>query len=352
MMVDDDRSCPLPGSGAEKGLVTLGHGSGGRMSGELIRDIFLAAFGNDCLNRLDDSARLERPAGRIAFSTDTFVVDPIFCPGGDIDDLAVNGTVNDLAMSGAQPLWLSAGFILEEGLPLADLARICRSMARAAKTAGVKIVTGDTKVVGRGGCDRIFINTSGIGVIPEGFESGPEFIRPGDLVILSGPIGSHGMAVMMARGEMSFTSEIESDTASLSGLVAGLVGHEGARIRAMRDATRGGLASVLAEFAQSARLGISLDPERIPVAPEVASACDLLGIDPLFVANEGRMVLVVAPEAAERLLSLCRVHPHGAGAAVVGEVIADHPGRILRLTPFGSLQVVSPPAGEILPRIC
>ncbi len=351
-MTCEPRVRVLPGSTAVGERVTLGHGSGGRMSADLIREVFLTAFGNDCLNRLDDSARLDPPPGRLAFSTDTFVVDPIFFPGGDIGDLAVNGTVNDLAMSGAVPRWLSAGFIIEEGFPLADLERICASMGRAAGEAGVEIVTGDTKVVGRGGCDRIFINTAGIGVIAAGFDSGPEFIREGDRVVVSGPIGSHGMAVMMARGRMSFTSEIKSDTAALSGLVAELIAAGGNDIRAMRDATRGGVGSVLGEFAAACGRGIILFPDAMPVADEVAAACDLLGIDPLFVANEGRMVFVTAPAAAEAFVAVCRGHRHGAGAAVIGEVVSAYPGRLLRRTPFGSLQLITCPTGELLPRIC
>ncbi len=351
-MSDHDRACPLPGSAVAWDRITLGHGSGGRMSSELISRIFLKYFGNPHLDRLEDAARLPAPSGRLAFSTDTFVVDPIFFPGGDIGELAVNGTVNDLAMSGARPQWLSVGFVIEEGFPMADLERICRSMRQAAKQSGVAIVTGDTKVVGRGGCDGIFINTAGIGVIPDGFDAGPQHIRAGDRIIVSGPIGNHGMAVMLARGAMSFTSEITSDTAPLADLVQRLIDAAGNGIHAMRDATRGGLGAVLAEFAQASSLGMEIEPDRIPVAAEVAAACDILGLDPLFVANEGKMVLIVDSEAADTVLDTCRHHPLAGRATCIGTVVADHPGQLVRRTPFGTRQVVPVPAGELLPRIC
>jgi len=343
-------ACPLPGAAGTSGRITLGHGSGGRMSAELVRNLFARCFSNRMLDRLDDSARMPAPDGRLAFSTDTFVVDPLFFPGGDIGELAVNGTVNDLAMSGARPLWLSCGFVIEEGFPLSDLERVCVSMARAAERCGVEIVTGDTKVVGRGGCDGLFINTSGIGVIAGDFDSGPEFIRPGDAVIVSGPLGSHGMAVMMARGQLSFASEIRSDTAPLHELALALVERAGDRIRVMRDATRGGAGAVLAELAEPT--GFSVLVGEVPVPDDVAVACDILGIDPLFVANEGRMVVIAAADAAGEVLALMREHESGRDAAVMGEVVEDPGGRLLRLTPFGSRQIITVPAGELLPRIC
>ncbi len=345
-------SCPLPGAAAGDGRITLAHGSGGRLSAELIERLVRRHFSNPALDRLEDAATLPATSGRLAFSTDTFVVQPRFFPGGNIGELAVNGTVNDLAMMGARPRWLSVGFVLEEGFSLAELEEICASMRQAADNAGVTIVTGDTKVVGRGGCDGLFINTAGIGVVPEGVDLGAHRLQAGDRLIVSGPIGSHGMAVMLARGQLSFASEIASDTAPLAGLAADILRAAGSGLHAMRDATRGGLGAVLAEFGRAASLGMEITEQRLPVQPDVQAACDILGLDPLFVANEGVLVAVVTPETVDAVLAACHAHPQGKHAACIGAVCAEHPGKLLRRTPFGGRQIVPIPAGELLPRIC
>ncbi len=345
-------ACPLPGSAATSERITLAHGSGGRAGTELAERLARRHFGNPALDRLEDAAVLPATGDRLAFSTDTFVVQPRFFPGGNIGELAVNGTVNDLAMMGARPCWLSVGLVLEEGLALAELDRICAAMRRAADSAGVAIVTGDTKVVGRGNCDGIYINTAGIGILPEGVDLGTHRIRAGDRLIVSGPIGSHGMAVMLARGQLSFASEITSDTAPLAGLAADILQAAGPHLHAMRDATRGGLGGVLAELGRAASLGMEIDDERIPVPPDVRAACDILGIEPLFVANEGVLVAVVAPEAVDAVLAACHAHPLGREAACIGTACAGQAGILTRRTPFGGRQIVPVPAGELLPRIC
>ncbi|NTV15250.1 MAG: hydrogenase expression/formation protein HypE [Desulfobulbaceae bacterium] len=341
--------CPVPVS--NHATVQLAHGSGGRMSAELVAKFFQTRFRNPFLDRLEDQAVLPRPAGRLAFSTDTFVVDPLFFPGGSIGDLAVNGTVNDVCMSGATPLYLSAGFVLEEGLPLATLHRILLDMERAALQAGVMVVTGDTKVVPRGSCDKIFINTSGLGVVPEGVELAASSLVVGDKIIISGTVADHGMAVMICRQGLSFQSGIASDTASLAGLVGEMMKASGA-IRTLRDPTRGGLAATLNEFTGTSGKGLVVERELIPVRAEVAAACEILGIDPLNVANEGKLVAVVAAEAVAEVLAAMRRHPLGREAAVIGEVVAGHPGLVAVRNSLGILQILEMPLGEQLPRIC
>jgi hydrogenase expression/formation protein HypE len=342
-------SCPLPLS--DHDTIQLAHGAGGRLSAELIETFILPRFANTVLDRLEDQAVLAVPQGRLAFSTDTFVVDPIFFPGGDIGDLAVNGTVNDVALGGATPLWLSVGFVLEEGFPLADFHRVLCSMEAAARTAGVQVVTGDTKVVGRGSCDRIFINTSGLGLVREGVDISSAHLRPGDRVLLSGTLADHGMAVMTAREGLSFRTRVTSDTAALNGLIDVILDVCPA-VRALRDPTRGGLATTLNEFAASSKVGIRLDDGSIPVRPDTAGACEILGIDPLYVANEGKLAAVIPPEAAEAVLAAVRAHPLGAEAALIGEVTAENAGLVTLRTGLGAERIVDMPVGEQLPRIC
>jgi hydrogenase expression/formation protein HypE len=331
--------------------ITLSHGAGGKSSHDLVEALFLRELRNPLLEPLADSAVIGNGEGRLAFSTDSFVVRPLFFPGGDIGELAVNGTVNDLAMAGALPIALSAGFIVEEGLPVADLERIVASMARAAEAAGVQVVTGDTKVVERGKADGLYINTSGVGTIEHSLELGPDAIRAGDRVIMSGPIGDHGMAIMIARGELALEVDLESDTAPLNKLVATLLGATDG-VRSLRDPTRGGLATVLAELALSAQLGITIDEASLPIRPEVNGACEILGIDPLYVANEGKLVAIVAPEAEDDALAALRSHARGADAVTVAEVRPDPPGLVLLETSFGGSRVVDMLAGDPLPRIC
>jgi hydrogenase expression/formation protein HypE len=342
-------SCPLPLLDHE--TIQLAHGAGGRLSADLMEKLIMPRFRSPELEMLGDQAVLDLPAGRVAFSTDTFVVSPIFFPGGDIGDLAVNGTVNDVAMSGALVEALSVGLVLEEGLPLVDLHRILCSMERAAKTAGVRIVTGDTKVVDRGSCDRIFINTSGLGVIPAGVDLSPRQIRPGDVILLSGTLADHGMAVLTTREQLSFQSEVCSDTAALNGLVNDLLG-ACPGVRTLRDPTRGGVATTLNEFAADAQVGIKLDEEAIPVRAPVRGACEILGIDPLYVANEGKLVAVVPGDEAEAALAALRAHPLGREAVRIGEVVAEHPGLVALRTGLGAERILDMPVGEQLPRIC
>jgi hydrogenase expression/formation protein HypE len=344
-------SCPLPVSKHE--TIQLAHGSGGRLTDELIRKLFAHYFNNDMLNTLDDQATLEISGNRLTFSTDSYVVDPIFFPGGDIGDLAVNGTVNDLCMNGARPLYLSAGFILEEGLPLVDLERVVQSMQKAAEQAGVQIVTGDTKVVNRGKGDKIFINTAGIGVIEHDYTIRASNVQPHDIILISGDIASHGMAILSKREGLAFESPIQSDTAALNGLVQNMVQHAGEGIHAMRDATRGGIAAVLNEFAVASGVQIQLQEDTIPLERAVSGACELLGIDPLYVANEGRMVVAVAPEFALRLLNVMQKHPLGTGSVRVGEVTnRNKTGLVTLRTRLGAERIVDMPVGEQLPRIC
>jgi hydrogenase expression/formation protein HypE len=347
-MTDFTLSCPLPI--AERKTVVLGHGSGGKLSAQLIREIFLPAFDNPLLNRLDDQAVLEAGAARIAFTTDSFVVTPLFFPGGDIGKLAVHGTINDLAMSGASPLALSAAFILEEGFPMEELARIVASMAEAARAAGVPIATGDTKVVPRGAADGMFITTSGVGLVAAGLNIGARFARPGDKILLSGTIADHGMAVMSKREDLGFEGSIVSDTAALYSLVAEMIA--AGEIHAMRDPTRGGLGATLVEIAAAAGIGVEAESTAIPVREPVRAACELLGLDPLFVANEGKLAAFVAPESAARVLEAMRANPLGRDAVLIGEAVESHPGMVLLKTEIGGTRIVDLPFGEQLPRIC
>jgi hydrogenase expression/formation protein HypE len=333
----------------------LGHGSGGKLTADLIEKIFLPAFTNPILNKLDDQAVVTIGESRLAFTTDSFVVTPIFFPGGDIGRLAVHGTVNDLAMSGAQPLYLSAAFILEEGLPVDNLRRVVESMRVAAAEAGVQFVTGDTKVVNRGKGDQIFITTTGIGVVQGGVNISADRARPGDQIILSGYIGDHGMAVMSQRENLEFEGAIVSDCASLNGLVASMLSTPSSSpefLHCLRDPTRGGVATTLNEIAKHAQVGMLLWEQSIPVRESVKGACELLGLDPLYVANEGKLLAVVAPEMAPAVLRQMKQHPLGADAAVIGEVVANHTGMVLMKTQIGGTRVLDVMFGEQLPRIC
>jgi len=334
------------------GLVDLSHGAGGRASAQLIDEIFRTAFDNPLLNQANDQAAFDVQAGRMVMSTDGYVIWPLFFPGGDIGSLAVHGTINDLAMAGAKPLHLAASYILEEGFPLADLRRIADSMGRAASEAGVAIVTGDTKVVERGKADGVFITTTGIGLVPPGLELSGDRARPGDVLILSGSIGDHGVAVMSKRSSLGFETEILSDSAALHGLVADMAAAAGPSLRLMRDPTRGGLAATLNEIAQQSCCGFLIEEAAIPVRPEVAAACELLGLDPLHVANEGKLVAVAAPGAAAALLRVMRAHPLGREACVIGEVVADDQCFVQMTTSFGGGRIVDWLTGEQLPRIC
>ncbi|MBU0491569.1 MAG: hydrogenase expression/formation protein HypE [Chloroflexi bacterium] len=334
--------------------VLLAHGSGGRLSHDLVRDVFAGRLTNPLLDELDDAAVFALPAGagRLAFTTDSYVVQPLFFPGGDIGKLAVCGTVNDLAMRGATPLYLSAGFIIEEGFPLADLARIVDSMAGAAREAGVSVVTGDTKIVNRGAADKVFINTAGVGVVPPGVNVGASRVQPGDAVLVSGPVGDHGMAVMTQREGLRFQSLLVSDCAPLNGLVAAMLAAAPGAVHCLRDATRGGLATVLVEVADTSRVGIEVDETAIPVREPVRAACELLGLDPLYVANEGTLVAFCAADAADAVLTAMRAHSYGREAVRIGRTGGEHPGRVALRTALGVRRVLDMLAGEQLPRIC
>ena len=333
--------------------VLLAHGSGGVLSHELIRDVFVRAFNNERLNPMEDSAVLSHlPAGRVALTTDSYVVQPLFFPGGDIGELAVCGTVNDLAVVGARPLYLTAGFILEEGLSMETLERVVASMAETARSAGVEIVTGDTKVVDRDAADGIFINTAGVGVIPPGIELGINRLQPGDVILVNGTMGDHGMAVMMQREGLSFGSALQSDTAPLNGLISDVLAAVPGQVHLMRDATRGGLATVLNEWTESADVGVAIEEQKIPVREEVRAACEFLGLDPLYAANEGKVVMAVAAEAAEAALAALREHPLGSHAAAIGEVTENHPGHVVLETPYGARRIIQMLTGAQLPRIC
>ncbi len=342
-------SCPAPLPA--KDTVLLGHGSGGKLSAELIRDIFLPAFGNAVLARLDDQAVLPVNGTRLAFTTDSFVVKPLFFPGGDIGSLAVYGTVNDLAMGGAKPLYLSAAFIVEEGLSMDVLRRVAHSMRQAAESAGVEIVTGDTKVVERGKGDGLFITTTGIGLVAEGIDLSADRARPGDKVLLSGSIGDHGIAILAHREGLEFQSTLTSDSAALHTLVADMLeaSHE---IRCMRDPTRGGVSSALNEIAAQSQVGIELQERNIPVREEVRGACELLGLDPLYVANEGKLIAIVEAGAAEQLLQAMRRHPLGRDSRMIGTVSRSHPGLVTMETGLGTTRMVDMLNGDQLPRIC
>jgi hydrogenase expression/formation protein HypE len=332
--------------------VTLAHGAGGKASQTLIDAVFVDAFRNPELEAMEDGATLTLNGGRTVFTTDSYVVSPIFFPGGDIGDLAVNGTVNDLSVCGARPMYLSAGFVLEEGFPVADLQRVVASMAAAASRAGVAIVTGDTKVVEHGKADGCYVNTAGIGVLDRDAALGAAAVRPGDAVLVSGPIGEHGVTIMLARGELDIEADLVSDTAPLHEPIAALLDAVPGGVRVMRDATRGGVATVLNEIAQAAGVGIALDEAAVPVRPMVNGACELLGIDPLYVACEGRFVAVVDADQADAALDALRGHPLGEGAALVGHVREEAPGLVLLKTTFGGTRIVDMLVGDPLPRIC
>ncbi len=330
--------------------ILLAHGSGGKLMHDLVAENFVPLFDNVFLNKLDDSAVFDL-SGRLAFTTDSYVVSPIFFPGGDIGKLAVCGTVNDLAMSGAVPKYLSLSLIIEEGLSMSDLRRIMDSIKDAVREAGVQIVTGDTKVVNRGSADRLFVNSAGVGVISPGVDISGSNARPGDMVILSGSIGDHGIAVISQREGLQFSSPVESDCAPLNSLVAEML-DSGVEIRCLRDPTRGGTASTLNEFASSSGVGIRIEESSIPVQDAVQAACELLGFDPLYVANEGKLVAVVGAGGAERLLDIMRRNRYGAESAIIGQVVAEHPGRVVMKTVMGASRIVDMLVGEQLPRIC
>ena len=330
--------------------ILLAHGSGGKLSHDLIEKNFVPAFGNPILNKLDDSAVFEL-SGRLAFTTDSFIVSPIFFPGGDIGKLAVNGTVNDLAMIGAVPLYLSLSFIIEEGFLIAELEKIVSSIYRAADEAGVKIVTGDTKVVNQGSADKLFINTSGVGIVSPGVDISGANAIPGDKVIVSGSLGNHGIAVLSQREGLKFQVPIESDCAPLNKLVAEIL-EISASIHCLRDPTRGGLATTLNEFAEQSQVGIRIEEENMPVNKAVLAACELLGFDPLYVANEGKLVAVVAPSDVDKVLAKMRQNQYGTEASIIGEVVNEHPGKVVMKTRLGSSRIVDMPVGELLPRIC
>lgn len=334
------------------GRVDLSHGAGGRAMAHLISEIFHAAFDNPMLRAGNDQAAFDVSSGRMVMTTDGYVVSPLFFPGGDIGSLAVHGTINDVAMAGARPLYLSAGFIIEEGFGFADLKRIADSMAAASRAAGVPIVTGDTKVVERGKADGVFITTTGVGIAPRDLVLSSELARPGDKVLLSGFIGDHGVAVMSQRQNLAFETSIISDSAALHGLVAAMLAAAPQGLRVMRDPTRGGVAATLNELAQQSAVGFRLDEDAVPVRAEVAAACELLGLDPLYVANEGKLIAIVAPEAADAVLAAMRAHPLGADAALIGDVIADDHHFVQMTTSFGGGRIVDWLAGEQLPRIC
>jgi hydrogenase expression/formation protein HypE len=345
----DSWVCPAPLR--DSPVVVMGHGGGGAMSAELIEHLFLPAFGNAADAQLGDAAIVEIGGLRLAFSTDSFVVKPMFFPGGSIGHLAVNGTVNDLAMMGAVPLVLSTAFILEEGTALAELGKVAEAVGDAARIAGVKLVTGDTKVVDSGSGDGVFINTAGIGVIPEGVDIRPDRAQAGDVVIVSGDIGVHGIAVMSCREGLEFGTAVSSDCAALHGLVAAMIATE-TDIHTLRDPTRGGVAASLNEIAQAAKVGITLTERDLPIPQAVRDACGLLGLDPLYVANEGKLLAIVAPEDADEVLRAMQQHELGRGARVIGVCEAEHPGMLTARTALGGTRVVALPIGEQLPRIC
>jgi hydrogenase expression/formation protein HypE len=330
--------------------ILLAHGSGGRLAHDLVEKSFVKTLANPLLARLDDSAVFD-VSGRLAFTTDSYVVSPIFFPGGDIGKLAVCGTVNDLAMSGAKPLYLSLAFIIEEGLSLAELEQVVNSVRLAAGEAVVEIITGDTKVVPRGSADRLFINTAGVGLIPEGVDIGGDKAKPGDKVILSGAIGDHGIAVISQREGMSFGTKLKSDCAPLGGLVAEML-EVTKNINCLRDPTRGGLATTLNELANQSKVSIRIEEKTIPVREEVLGACEMLGFDPLYIANEGKLVAIVSPEDAEKVLKAMKNNKYGREAVIIGEVAAGPPGRVVMKTVLGAHRIVDMLVGDLLPRIC
>jgi hydrogenase expression/formation protein HypE len=342
-------SCPLPLASSDR--VLLGHGSGGKLTAELIERLIVPALANPALVQLDDHAVVECAGARLAFTTDSYVVTPIEFPGGDIGELAVNGTINDLACGGARPLALSLAFILEEGLPIATLERIINSVRRAAARAGVPVVTGDTKVVERGHADQLFINTSGIGLIPTGLQLGSQHVRPGDAILVSGPIGDHGIAIMAHRAGLALDGDVISDTAPLDALASSVLAAT-PDVHAMRDPTRGGVAATLVEIATRRKLGIEVDETALPIRESVRGACELLGLDPLLVANEGKLIIFVAEAGAERALAALRAHPLGRHAARIGTVTSEHATRVELITPVRGRRLLDLPFAEPLPRIC
>jgi hydrogenase expression/formation protein HypE len=336
--------------GAVVDKILLAHGSGGKLAHDLVERSFVRALANPLLDKLDDSAVFDI-SGRLAFTTDSYVVSPIFFPGGDIGKLAVCGTVNDLATSGAKPLYLSLSFIIEEGLLVSELEKIVESVQKAVTEAGVKIVTGDTKVVTRGSADKLFINTAGVGVIPEGVNISGSNAKPGDKVLLSGAIGDHGIAVVSQREGLSFATKLESDCAPLGALVADML-KSSPNVHALRDPTRGGLATSLNELARQSKVSIRIEEAKIPVREEVLAACEMLGFDPLYVANEGKMIAIVPPGDADKVLAAMRKNKYGKDAAIIGEVMAENPGRVVMKTVLGSSRIVDMLTGDLLPRIC
>ncbi|MFR9796524.1 hydrogenase expression/formation protein HypE [Streptomyces sp. MS06] len=342
-------TCPAPLR--DQPVVVMGHGGGGALSAELVDDVFAPAYGNPVLSALADSAVIRLGGTRLAFSTDSHVVRPLFFPGGSIGDLAVNGTVNDLAMSGAVPAYLSAAFVLEEGVDLDVVERVAHALGAAARAADVTVATGDTKVVEAGHGDGVYLTTSGVGLVPDGVDIRPQRARPGDAVLVSGPIGLHGVAVMSVREGIEFGVEIASDTAPLAGLVAAMLQVTN-DVHVLRDPTRGGLATSLNEIARASGTGVRLSERAVPVPDAVRNACGFLGLDPLYVANEGRLVAFVPEQHAEAVLAAMRAHPQGAGAARIGECVAEHPGTVVVSTGLGGTRVVDLPLGEQLPRIC
>jgi len=347
----DGWTCPVPLR--DSPTIVMGHGGGGQMSAELIEHLFVPAFAvdGDPETTLGDSAVVTMGGARIALSTDTFVVRPLFFPGGSIGDLAVNGTVNDLAMSGATPAYLTCGMVLEEGTDVSLVARVARDMGAAARTAGVRIVTGDTKVVDAGHGDQVYVNTAGIGLVPDGVDIRPDRAEVGDVVIVSGAIGVHGIAIMSVREGLEFGSDIATDSAALHPLVAAML-EVTLDLHVLRDPTRGGLATSLNEIASASRVGVRLSEKALPVPTDVAGACSLLGLDPMYVANEGKLVAFVPREHADAVLAAMRAHPLGSQAAVIGECVDEHPGMVVATTTFGGNRVVDTPLGEQLPRIC
>jgi hydrogenase expression/formation protein HypE len=343
-------ACPMPIHDYPR--VLLAHGGGGRLTQHLVRELFARAFANPALDELHDGAVLPVPAGRLAVTTDSYVVTPRFFPGGDIGSLAVHGTVNDLAMCGAVPLALTAGFVIEEGLAMDELWRIVQSMKAAAEAAGVQVVTGDTKVVDRGKGDGLFINTTGIGLVAPGITISPKRAAAGDAVLINGAIAEHGIAIMSVREGLEFETTLESDSAALTGIVGRLLAACGSDVHVLRDPTRGGVSSALNEIAAAARVGVRLEETAIPIGEEVRGACEILGLDPLYVANEGKVIAIVARDHAEAALAAMRSHPLGRDAAIIGEVVADHPGKVFLKSRIGGMRVVDMLSGEQLPRIC
>ena len=332
--------------------ILLAHGAGGKKSSELTEGIFLKYFSDPALLELNDMAVIDLPAGRVSMSTDSFVVDPLFFPGGDIGSLAVHGTVNDVSMAGALPIAISAAFIIEEGLPLEDLDKIASSMAFAARMAGVRIITADTKVVPRGTADKLFINTTGIGVIPDGINVSGVSARVGDRILLSGTIGDHGIAIASARDGIAFKTTVESDSAPLNWMISELITTLGKDIHVLRDPTRGGLATVLCEIASQSSVGVKIEETAIPVKEAVKGACELLGYDPLYLANEGKLVAVVAPGVADRALEIIKGSKYGKEACIIGEITGEKPGKVILKTAMGGSRLVDKLSGEMLPRIC